>query len=54
MANLNAPAFNYAPRSTREKWANGFAVVINNHVDKVSVQLIEPVSDHFYYGGMLY
>jgi len=53
MANLNAPAFGYAPRSMREKWANGFGVVIN-YDGNTYTQVIEVKGDHFYYGGFRY
>jgi hypothetical protein len=53
MANLNAPAFGYAPRSMKEKWANGFAVIVT--IDGHShVEVIQPRDNHFYYGGRRY
>jgi predicted phosphodiesterase len=52
-ANLNAPCFDYMPRSTKERWANGFGIVIK--IDGIACpQAVEVTNDHFYYGGYRY
>lgn len=52
-SNLNAPCFNYAPRSMREKWSNGFGIIIKEN-GITHVQVMEVKDDHFYYGGFRY
>jgi hypothetical protein len=53
LGNKNAPCFNYASRSMKDRWANAFAVVTVDgnffHVD-----MIEFINDSFYYGGIKY
>lgn len=54
MGDIEAPCFSYAPRTMREAWANGFAVVHVQEDDKFYVEMIDVVNSRFVYGGKLY
>jgi len=53
MANFKSPAFNYATKSMKKKWSNGFAIatVVNG---KTTVEQINWNEDHFVYGGNIW
>jgi len=53
LGNKNAPCFNYANRSMKERWANAFSVVT---VDGsfFHVEIVEFINDSFYYGSLKY
>ena len=53
LGNINSEAFDYAPRSQKNKWANGFAIV---HVieNRHYVEMINCVGNGFVYGGVWY
>lgn len=53
MADFDSPAFNYASKSMKKRWSNGFAIatVVNG---KTSVEQIIWQKDHFIYGGKVW
>lgn len=53
MADFNAPVFNYATKSMKKQWTNGFAIatVVEN---KTSIEQIIWNKNHFVYGGNIY
>lgn len=53
LGNKNAPCFNYAHRSMKEKWANSFAVVTQSD-GFFHVEVIEFINDSFFFGGLKY
>ena len=53
MADFNSPAFNYATKSMKKQWSNGFAIatVVNGIT---SVEQITWNKNHFVYGGTVW
>lgn len=53
LGNKNAPCFNYANRSMKERWANAFSVVTVDG-NYFHVEMLEFINGSFYYGGLKY
>jgi hypothetical protein len=53
-ADFSTPAFNYATRSMKQKWQNGFAICMIDADGKYSMTQIIAQDGHFYFGGKKY
>jgi predicted phosphodiesterase len=53
MCDMNSPVFNYATKSMKNTWANGFALV-SLHKGKHTAELVKWRGDHLIYSGKVY
>ncbi len=54
LGDINSPGFSYAPRCTRNRWVNGFAVVYTLDDGSFLVNAVQCWNDKFVFGGKVY